>query len=190
MSDGFLQRWSKLKQVQRESHDESHQPIMDEELEVNALAADEEGFDAEAPVNEEFDSAAESRPLTDEDMPDIDSIDAKSDMSAFFSTGVSAELKRQALKKYFHQHEFNFRDPLDEYNLDYSQPVKLTAAVGEKIRGWAEKQMEDAMQQARTALTDETIEKPVDADRSQKTHSVQEDDGPDFHEQSAQQETK
>ncbi|MCD8514026.1 MAG: DUF3306 domain-containing protein [Nitrincola sp.] len=90
--------------------------------------------------------------LTDEDMPDLATINATSDMSMFFSKGVSAELRRQALRKFFHQPEFNVRDPLDDYALDYSQPKKLVLEVGDKVRGWAQQQMDDAIQQAKDAL--------------------------------------
>lgn len=115
--------------------------------------------------------------LTDIDMPDLSTINSTSDMSMFFSGGVSVELRRKALRTFFHQPEFNFRDPLDDYALDYSQPKKLVLKVGDTVRGWAHQQMDDAMQQARDALlkteptseamTEESLEsdiEEVDAD--------------------------
>lgn len=178
MSEGFLNRWSRIKQSGEEGLPEA-----------DPLASQASTAEAEVRVNPKVEPAAQQsvteqsaatvEPLTDEDMPDIDSIDARSDVSAFFSSGVSAELKRQALRKYFHQPEFNFRDPLDEYNLDYSQPKKLVAVLGEKVRGWAEQQLDEAMQQARESLVDAEVDRPkhpVDgpleangADRPEKT---------------------
>jgi hypothetical protein len=178
MSEGFFNRWSRIKQSGEvalpdvEPHaGEANSAESDVSLVQNTELTEQENVTDQA--------VAETESLTDEDMPDIDTIDSRSDMSAFFSTGVSTELKRQALRKYFHQPEFNFRDPLDEYNLDYSQPKKLVAVVGEKVRGWAEQQLEDAMQQARDSLvdanadtqastTDEWLE-AVGADRPEKT---------------------
>lgn len=178
MSEGFLNRWSRIKQ----SGEEALPDVDPLDSEANTAESDVRAPQSIEPAGQHIvteQSATEEEPLTDEDMPDIDTIDSHSDMSAFFSTGVSAELKRQALRKYFHQPEFNFRDPLDEYNLDYSQPKKLVAVVGQKVRGWAEQQLEDAMQQARDSLMDEKVdiqestldESPatVGADRPEKT---------------------
>ncbi|WP_417581459.1 DUF3306 domain-containing protein [Nitrincola sp.] len=184
MSEGFLNRWSRIKQTGEEAlpdvdpHDsEANRADSDVRLVQNAELAEQEDVTDQA--------ATEVEPLTDEDMPDIDTIDSRSDMSAFFSTGVSSELKRQALRKYFHQPEFNFRDPLDEYNLDYSQPKKLVAVVGEKVRGWAEQQLEDAMQQARDSLAG------VEADRQKiAVDESAETVGPDRPEKTTQEETK
>lgn len=197
MTEGFLSRWSKLKQTQVTQSPDTHKhegegdEVLEEASVSHLSVTDEESVTSEQTGDQADDKAV----LTDEDMPDLETISAKTDMSAFFSSGVSAELKRQALKKYFHQPEFNFRDPLDEYNLDYSQPVKLTAALGEKVRGWAEKQMQDAMQEARATLNDEVMrdaaaDKVQEAELNQEVDFKQESDDPDLHEQSTQQETK
>lgn len=177
MSEGFLNRWSRVKQAGAESASEADLlPDKDESV------PETEGSTEVLPADP---SMAEAEPLTDEDMPDIESIDSRSDMSAFFSTGVSSELKRQALRKYFHQPEFNFRDPLDEYNLDYSQPKKLAAVVGAKVRNWAEQQLQDAMQQARDNLV------KVDEDNAQVGVKDQVDTTePDRPEKTIHEETK
>ena len=51
--------------------------------------------------------------------PDIDSIDAQSDMRAFMTAAVSESLRSQALRKWFHLPVFNRRDGLDDYDGDY-----------------------------------------------------------------------
>jgi hypothetical protein len=178
MSEGFLGRWSRLKRSQPdqlELDEKSLQKPLTVDLDDSDLneekithssdtyAVDQQKIDEQEPELEtlpedepasveESVSVDESAVLTDADMPDLSTINAKSDMSMFWSSGVSAELRRQALRKFFHQPEFNVRDPLDDYALDYSQPKKLVQEVGEKVRGWAQQQMDDAMQQAREAL--------------------------------------
>lgn len=153
MSEGFLGRWSRLKQV-KEEEGEPAEAIKTTPEEGVAPVQGANGLDPEvvadgASLDTELVDPVE---LTDVDMPDLATINSTSDMSMFLSSGVSVELRRQALRKFFHQPEFNVRDPLDDYALDYSNPDKLVLKVGETVRGWANKQMEDAMQQARDNL--------------------------------------
>ena len=178
MSDGFLTRWSRLKRTQ--GSEASAEAPLDQKVSLQEGAIDStaikqmtshldstsempaaEALNADQPIGESQqvdehlttqEENEEAALLTDEDMPDLATINATSDMSMFFSKGVSAELRRQALRKFFHQPEFNVRDPLDDYALDYSQPKKLVLEVGDKVRGWAQQQMDDAMQQAKDAL--------------------------------------
>lgn len=63
--------------------------------------------------------------LTDTDMPPIESLTESSDVSGFFSKQVSAELRRQALRKVFHLAKFNIRDGLDDYDDDFTNFEKL-----------------------------------------------------------------
>lgn len=157
MTEGFLGRWSRLKQRQEVQAEPEQVAVDPEQIAVDAADADD--LAAEQALSDEVTAEvaatelpSEAEVLTDLDMPDLSTIHAGSDMSMFFSSGVSAELRRQALRKFFHQPEFNVRDPLDDYALDYSNPDKLVLKVGDKVRGWAQQQMEDAMQQARDAL--------------------------------------
>ncbi|MCP4331456.1 MAG: DUF3306 domain-containing protein [Gammaproteobacteria bacterium] len=73
------------------------------------------------PVVEEI----EAPPLTDADMPDIESLTEDSDFSGFMSPGVSDELRNLALRKLFRAPVFNIRDGLDEYDEDYTSFEKL-----------------------------------------------------------------
>lgn len=176
MTEGFLGRWSRLKRTapeQPEPQNESTKKPLTSELdevqhyqdaaldEFDQASIDEQAAVLETPSDREQESVNETVVLTDADMPDLTTINAKSDMSMFWSSGVSAELRRQALRKFFHQPEFNFRDPLDDYALDYSQPKKLVQEVGDKVRGWAQQQMDEAMQKARDALLQ--ADAPVDS---------------------------
>ena len=167
MTEGFLGRWSRLKRTTPDQLEPSEESLAthlateigeEEYLHKADLKEDDQLRDDVPDASLERVSENEPEPLeevpvlTDADMPDLSTINAKSDMSMFWSSGVSAELRRQALRKFFHQPEFNVRDPLDDYALDYSQPKKLVQEVGEKVRGWAQQQMDEAMQQARDAL--------------------------------------
>ena len=78
-------------------------------VEADRLAA-EASIDAPPPIE-----------LTDEDMPDIDSLDENSDFSGFMSPGVSATLRKLALRKLFGGAGFNIRDGLDDYDDDFTK---------------------------------------------------------------------
>ncbi|RAU18579.1 hypothetical protein DN062_07340 [Nitrincola tibetensis] len=158
MTDGFLSRWSRLK---RRELDESSSPaseldssvaIEDTLIESDMSVVITDVEEPESPPHSSEDLPGEEVVLTDIDMPDLSTITSKSDMSMFFSSGVSAELKKKALRQFFHQPEFNVRDPLDDYALDYSNPTKLILKPGEVVRGWAKERMDEAMEKARDVL--------------------------------------
>ena len=58
--------------------------------------------------------------LTDADMPDIETLTASSDISGFLGKGVSAALRKAALRHVFRQPRYNIRDGLDDYDDDYT----------------------------------------------------------------------
>ncbi|MEE9320701.1 MAG: DUF3306 domain-containing protein [Granulosicoccus sp.] len=58
--------------------------------------------------------------LTDADMPSIDSLDSDSEISGFFSEGVSAALRQSALRRIFSLPVYNVRDGLNDYDGDYT----------------------------------------------------------------------
>lgn len=57
--------------------------------------------------------------LTDAEMPELSTIGDESDVSPFFSPGVSDDLRQAALKRLFRGPKFNIRDGLDDYDEDY-----------------------------------------------------------------------
>lgn len=101
----FLQRWSARK-IQAKSSGDQAEGV--DGLTVQSEAAPQ--TEPEPPVE-----------LTDADMPPLESIDATTDMSGFFSPKVSAELRRLALHKLFHLPSYNIRDGLDDYDDDYTK---------------------------------------------------------------------
>ncbi len=94
----FLRRWSRRKRgLDEESPDEMGG--------TDAPAGDPEPEPAPA--------------LTDAEMPDLSTIGDESDVSPFFSSGVSDDLRQAALKRLFRGPKFNIRDGLDDYDEDY-----------------------------------------------------------------------
>lgn len=63
--------------------------------------------------------------LTDEDMPDVETLNEDSDYSGFMSKNVSEALRKMALQKLFHGKSYNITDGLDEYDGNYTSFDKL-----------------------------------------------------------------
>ncbi len=73
-------------------------------------------------------------PLTDADMPPLESLREGSDVSGFLSPGVSKELRRLALRRVFHLPAFNVCDGLDDYDEDFTSFVALGSVVTAEMR--------------------------------------------------------
>lgn len=127
----FLERWSRLKHdaqtAEAQPEAETEQPTTSPEITT------------EAP-----------RELTDADMPPLETLNFHSDYSPFFSTNVSAELRTAALRKLFHQPEFNVIDQLDDYCDDFTQFAPLgnilTAELKHRLQREARQQLESLME--------------------------------------------
>lgn len=121
-TESFATRWSRRK---HETVSPNHAP---EDSEIETVDKHP------APDSSSIEESAESKrealnKLTDEDMPDIDTLDENSDFSGFMSTSVSEALRKMALQKLFHGKSYNLRDGLDEYDGDYSHFEKLDKSV-------------------------------------------------------------
>ena len=116
--EGFASRWSRRKQeVANETAIEDLPEILESEEEL----VDEKNL-AEQRLEK-------LNALTDEDMPDVETLNEDSDFSGFMSTGVSEALRKMALQKLFHGKSYNVRDGLDEYDGDYTSFEKLDPSV-------------------------------------------------------------
>jgi len=107
--------------------------------------------EASASLNQPMVDEIEAPPLTDADMPDIESLTEESDFSGFMSSGVSDELRNLALRKLFRAPVFNIRDGLDEYDEDYTYFEKL----GDIVTCDMKHQIEVQEQKLREALASE-----------------------------------
>lgn len=112
--EGFLKRWSRLKQEVKEP--------------PPAKPAAAPALDPEAPPPE---------------LPPVEKLTMDSDFRGFFHPKVDENLRRAALKKLFSDPHFNVMDGLDVYIDDYSKPNPLPASMlaqlrqAQKILEWA-----------------------------------------------------
>ena len=150
--ESLVARWSRRKlqsspdQVDEAFIDEDSRPGIEDD---NALKA--------AKLREQ--KLAELNALTDEDMPDLDSLDEHSDFSPFMSSNVSEGLRNLALRKLFHSEGFNIRDGLDEYDGDYTSfekldPTTITADMRHRMEIEAKKLKEALLNDEETGPDD------------------------------------
>lgn len=122
---GVLRRWSKRK-ARADQARETRVPAPDDDPES------EDGVEA---LQSDYRAPDEGERLkTDEDMPDLGSINDASDMSDFFSPGVSEQLRNQALRRLFRMSKFNVTDGLDDYNQDFRNFAPLGDLVTSDMR--------------------------------------------------------
>lgn len=131
------------------------------------LVADEQVLDAEELI------------LTDADMPPVESLTADSDVSSFFNKGVSAALRKAALRFVFQQPKFNVRDGLNDYDGDYTvfeplgdtitSDMKFHAARKERDRLAAEAEREEELLRQEQLEADQAS-KDVESAETAETH--------------------
>jgi len=110
--NGFLGRWSRRK----------HEVEVVEPGITDDLLADQSDANIQPLESGQLPTQVEETvALTDADMPDIETLNADSDYSPFFSDGVSKELRNLALKKLFFSGKFAARDGLDDYDDDFTK---------------------------------------------------------------------
>jgi hypothetical protein len=112
----FLRRWSELKLENSGDGPAKHQER------GAAVSGKEDPHDAK------------EREPGDADMPPLETLNEHSDYSGFFSSKVSEELRRLALRKLFHSPVFNVTDGLDDYAEDYTTFAKLGNIVTHDMR--------------------------------------------------------
>lgn len=94
-------------------------------------------------------------PLTDADMPPLDSLSEDSDYSGFLSPKVSEALRKQALRKLFQSPVFNIRDGLDDYDDDFTSFAKLGDIVTADMRHQLEREAQRLQQQLETEMAED-----------------------------------
>ena len=120
-------------------------------------------------------------PLTDADMPDIETLTEESDFSGFMSSGVSDDLRNLALRKLFKSAVFNIRDGLDEYDEDYTEFEKLgdivTSDMKHQIEMQEQKLREKLAAEAETESIEPEADESVAAQDDEAAESDKTDDG-------------
>ena len=153
-NETLVSRWSRRKQ------------LVAEEAALEQKIASGEIVDAELIVDPETlreEKLAELNALTDEDMPDLETLGEDSDYTGFMSVNVSEGLRKMALKKLFHSKTYNIRDGLDEYDGDYTffeklDPLTITSDMKHMIEVEARRALEKEQQEEEQRLLAEATE--------------------------------
>lgn len=129
VDEGFLERWSRRKSTARQGE------ALPEPAEETASVADDAGELVTADEETSGDDpAGQSDAAAVPELPPIESLHEDSDYSVFMASGVSQDVRQQALRKLFQSPKFNVRDGLDDYDLDYSNPEPLGNIVTAEMR--------------------------------------------------------
>ncbi|WP_163557182.1 DUF3306 domain-containing protein [Halomonas sp. NO4] len=108
----------------------------------DAPAHTESSQDADAMVEAPREASADATPppepgSLDHTLPDPDSLAPGSDIKAFLSPGVSAGLRRRALRRLFAADHYGVRDGLDDYDDDYRRQLQpLASELAQRLRQW------------------------------------------------------
>ncbi|QFU01625.1 hypothetical protein FIU83_08245 [Halomonas sp. THAF5a] len=79
----------------------------------------------------------------DHTLPDPDTLPPGSDIKAYLASGVSAGLRRRALRRLFAASHYGVRDGLDDYDDDFREKLKpLAEDVAERLRQWTRREAE------------------------------------------------
>jgi Protein of unknown function (DUF3306) len=151
---GFLQRWSRRKAEARSAATVA--------LEQPSGPADSVPASGQRPPEPD---AAAPAPIDPEDLPDIETLDASSDFTAFMRPGVPEHLRTLALRKLWRSDPiFSKLDGLVEYGEDYSiatwpkDAIKTAYKVG---RGFLEEISEGAGGPEQAPQADEPGDQPA-----------------------------
>ena len=137
-----LERWSRKKRgIEHESDDSQPAEPIEPQLEVETHAPESDGRDASSSAVDEQEAAAPPLPGSlDHTLPDPDTLPAGSDFRAFMVPGVSAALRRRALRRLWATGNYNVRDGLDDYDADFTQQLTpMASELAGKLRRWANK---------------------------------------------------
>lgn len=156
---GRLARWSQRKTKARQRRGGAA-PTIPEEAATNRAAPTTPDGVASEPLSA-------SEPKGAPDLPDIESLTAGSDFTAFMKDGVPADLRRLALRKLWASDPmFNVIDEMIEYGEDYTDAATVVAGLKsawEAGRGYADKTLENSRDEA--TAPEDTKEPEVSADQ-------------------------
>lgn len=145
-AQGFAARWSKRKHAARAVRT-TEPPAADTPIA-------EASPTAPAPI------------LADKDMPPIESITGNSDVSGFFSPGVTEELRRLALRKLFHTPEFNTRCPLDSEFYDCTKLTDMGSIITHEMRDAMQREAEEIVGAAMSKALEEEQRRSAGSERA------------------------
>lgn len=208
-ADGFLSRWSSRKRDQSKetvalrevegAESLAPQDLLDTDpvkplattAESNADIGNRPASDPEqTALSRDLDMEEEETPLlTDEDMPEVPSLTAKSDLSMFFNRGVSAALRKKALRHVFSLPVYNERDGLNDYDDDFTNFEPLGDTITSDMK-WHKARKERAAKEAAEReeearrLAEEEAQQSEELDEQQAESSEQDDETKDSEQES------
>lgn len=142
-----LERWSRKKRgvedeptlVSEEPAPLAEQTGTEAEVRDGTLEPGQPG-EPQMQVGDQAEQEAPAPGSLDHTLPDPDTLPPGSDFSVFMVSGVSAALRRRALKRLWATGNYNVRDGLDDYDADYRQQLKpMASELAGKLRRWANK---------------------------------------------------
>lgn len=168
-----LERWSRIKRglepddpspdAKREvpaQHDAPPSPPSDDRPSADARSVEDMPDNDRRDNVDDADAKAKMPPppgSLDDTLPDPDTLDAGSDFSGYMVPGVSSALRRRALKRLWSTGNYNVRDGLDDYDLDYRQLLNpMSSDLAGKLRRWAKKADDSLDEDAEQAPLDES----------------------------------
>lgn len=178
---GLLARWSARKARVREAEQALEQQAREELERPPEQIADAQAGEGALDGAVESESSVEHEP-TDEDMPPIESLDERSDLSVFFSSKVSEDLRRRALRKVFLSAAFNRVDGLDDYAEDFTTFEPLGDIVTSDIKHqleMARERLAAAEQQLEDLESEHIDDEPAAAARPAVEAGSEEMDAPE-----------
>lgn len=175
-----LERWSRIKRglesddqpsaEDPETKDRSEPPQPPDESDAPNGAGAAENHEVDATESSEPMRPAPPPPGSlDETLPDPETLEAGSDFSGYMVPGVSSALRRRALKRLWATGNYNVRDGLDDYDLDYRQQLKpMASELAGKLRRWAKKADETLAENANDTQS-EQAKAEVDTEQASST---------------------
>lgn len=126
-------------------------------------------------LNSDSDDNDEEPLLCDEDMPDISTLTANSDVSPFFNKGVSEALRKAALRYVFSLPSYNIRDGLNDYDEDYTvfEPLGNTVTCDMKFHKERKERLEQERLEAEK-LEQERLAQEASDGQQMDEHSQEE----------------
>ncbi|MEQ6888153.1 DUF3306 domain-containing protein [Halomonas sp. CS7] len=155
-----LERWSRLKRGEAQEAPVSSPPA-EGEWPPSSLGAD--GREEDIP---EDDSPETLEPGSlDHTLPDPDTLPPGSDIKAYLVSGVSAGLRKRALRRLFAASHYGVRDGLDDYDDDFRAKLKpLAEDVAERLRQWTRREVEDDDEMLEAEAPKEVSSRDMDSD--------------------------
>ena len=181
--ESFASRWSRRKHALDKGDQEQGDQDQEAQAQTEEISNSNKSLTVEAAIDEKdaaqikAEKLASLNALTDEDMPDVNSLDESSDFSKFMSTNVSEGLRKIALHKLFHGESYNVRDGLDEYDGDYTYFEKLDPnTITSDMKHLMEVEAEKLKQLEAQALLEDEAEDEVENEVSDEITDEQVDE--------------